>query len=220
MSPRPSTYADALRGRRGESALAANALSGAASSTARGPRLLLRPLLRFVPVALGCGIVWHLYVFGLQPAWSEHRRLSAAHEVIAADNAALRSLHRDLELAQAAHEDPHYQERRRRWRAERLAARARLPEAEESRPADLAELARRLAAAAGTALPGEQPIEAEGAPDIASGTAPRTAAEQNPGAAVPLPDPLVPAPVTSPSEGIPAAMSPSPTAPRAPSGVR
>lgn len=219
MSPRPSTYADALRGRRGEPALAAYA-PGAAPDAARGPRLLLRPLVRYVPVALGCGIVWHLYVFGLQPAWSEHRRLSAAHEVIAADNAALRSLHRDLELAQAAHEDPHYQERRRRWRAERLAARARLPEAEESRPADLAELARRLAAAAGTALPGEQPSGAEGAPAIAPDLAPRTGAEQNPSAAVPVPDPLVPAPLVPPSEGAAAAIPPAPTTPRATSGVR
>ncbi|MBI1382494.1 MAG: hypothetical protein GC161_15560 [Planctomycetaceae bacterium] len=217
MSPRPSTYADALRGRPGEPALAENAPSGAASRAARGPRLLLRPLLRFVPVALGCGIVWHLYVLGLQPAWSEHRRLSAAHEVIAADNAALRSLHRDLELAQAAQEDPHYQERRRRWRAERLAARTRLPEAEDSRPADLGELALRLAAAAGTALPAEpheplEPHSADGAPAVASDGAASVA--------VPLPDPLVPAPDNAPSGGGPAATLPSPTASRAPSGVR
>lgn len=213
MSPRPSTYADALRGRRGEPAPARDA-----PRAARGPRLLLRPLVRYVPVALGCGIVWHLYVFGLEPAWSEHRRLSAAHEVIAADNAALRSLHRDLELAQAAHEDPHYQERRRRWRAERLAARARLPEAEEARPADLAELARRLAAAAGTALPGEQlePSAAEGAPPIAPDNAPRISAEPTPSAAAPVADPQVP---VAPDAGA-AAATPSPTAPRAPSGVR
>lgn len=149
MSARPTSYADALRGRHGAPAAAGK---GRAPGAATRPRLLLRPLLRYVPVVLGCGILWHLYVHGLEPAWSEHRRLSAAHSVIAADNQQLRSLHGELLLAQAALEDPHYQERRSRWRAERLAARARLPDETRSRPADLVELARQLAAGSDVVL--------------------------------------------------------------------
>jgi hypothetical protein len=106
-----------------------------ASSSPTGGRGPVAALLRWLPLALACGVLVHLWVLGMEPALQERARLEAARLELAGEHQQLVGLHTELERTRAALEDPHYQERRERWRLERRLQRAVHDPAEAPNPA-------------------------------------------------------------------------------------